>query len=164
MADEIELLTDIPRVHARDRGDRVAVSFEGRELTYAELERRSDQVAGLLQASGVKPGDRVAWLGRSTELWYEIFFGTAKARACFAPINTRLAVPEIAFILQDSSADLFFVTPEFFAAAQAVVGQVDRPIRVIGVGGLDPAFESYADLRDAAAPPQLARPLPQDDV
>ena len=42
-------------------------------------------------------GDRVAWLGRPSEAWYEIFFGVAKARACFAPINSRLAVPEIAF-------------------------------------------------------------------
>jgi acyl-CoA synthetase (AMP-forming)/AMP-acid ligase II len=79
--DPIQLLTDIPRVHGRERGSDVAVHFEGRDLTYAELDRRSDQVAGMLQALGVKPGDRVAWLGRPTEAWYEMFFGVAKARA-----------------------------------------------------------------------------------
>jgi acyl-CoA synthetase (AMP-forming)/AMP-acid ligase II len=164
MAETIELLTDITRVYAHERGEKVAVSFEGRELTYAELDRRSDQVAGFLQAAGVKPGDRVAWLGRSSEAWYEIFFGVAKARACFAPINSRLAVPEIAFILADSSADLFFVSPEFFPAAQAALGEVDRPIRLIGVGGLDPAFEAYAELRDAAPAPALTTPEFSDDV
>ena len=89
--DPIKLLIDIPRVHAAGQGDKIAIAFEGRDLTYAEMDRRSDQVAGMLQQMGVKPGDRVAWLGRASEAWFEIFFGVAKARACFAPINTRLA-------------------------------------------------------------------------
>lgn len=162
--DPIKQLTDIPTVHGRDRGDRVAVHFEGRDLTYAALDRRSSQVAGLLQAQGVKPGDRVAWLGRPSEAWYEIFFGAAKARACFAPINARLAVPEIAFILKDSSASVFFVTPEFFECAVTVAEHADRPVTVIAVGGEHPTFPSYAALRDAAPAPALDAPQPTDDV
>ncbi|WP_334160975.1 long-chain-fatty-acid--CoA ligase [Phenylobacterium sp.] len=163
-ADTIQLLTDIPRVHARGRGDHLAVEFEGRGLTYAELERRSNQAAGLLQALGVKPGERVGWLGKSCEAWYEIMFGAAKARACLAPINSRLAVPEIAFILKDSGANVFFVTPDFFAAAEAVTAQIDRPIRVLAVNGEHPGFESYATRRDAAPAPALDAPQPDDDV
>src|SRR5690349_11346848 len=91
-------LADIPRVHAAGRGDRVAVACEGRTLTYAELDRRGRQTAGLLAAAGVGPGDRIAWLGRSTEAFFEVFFGAALAGVCLAPINSRLAIPEIAFI------------------------------------------------------------------
>ena len=163
-ADPIKLLTDIATVHGRERGDRVAVHFEGRDLTYAELDRRSDRVAGLLQQAGVKPGDRVAWLGRASEAWFEIFFGVAKARACFAPINSRLAVPEIAFILKDSAANVFFVTPEFFDAAVTVAENAGRPIQVIAVGGDHPTFANYAALREAASAPQLTRPEAEDDV
>src|ERR1700754_3893458 len=79
MSDDIKALIDIPRVHGRTQGQKVAVAFEGRDLTYAELDRRSDKVAAALQGMGVKPGDRVAWLGRPSEAWYEIFFGVAKA-------------------------------------------------------------------------------------
>ena len=157
--DEIKLLTDIPRVHGRRRGETVAVTFEGRDVTYAELDRRSDQVAGMLQAAGVKPGDRVAWLGRSTELWYEIFFGIAKARACLAAVNSRLAIPEIAFILADSGADVFFVGEEHAAAAAEVLAQVERPIRVIPV-----ERAGFAALRDAAPAPSLTTPQADDDV
>src|ERR1700730_7812213 len=114
MSQAPRILADIPVVHAAERGDHIAVQCEGRSLTYAELDRRAGQVAGLLAAAGAKPGDRVAWLGRSHAAFFEIFFGAARARVCLAPINARLAVPEIAFILQDSGADLFFVTPEFF--------------------------------------------------
>ena len=165
MTDEpITLLTDIPVVHGRGRPNQVAVAFEGRDLTYAELDRRAIQVAGFLQATGIKPGDRIAWLGRASEAWYEVFFGVAKARACFAPINTRLAPPEVAFILKDSSADTFFVSPEFFALAERILPDIGRPIRVIAVGAEHPQFESYAALRDAAPAPVLSTPALEDDV
>ena len=163
-ADPIQLLTDIPTVHGRDRPNDVAVAFEGRDLSYAELDRRSTLVAGFLQAAGVAAGDRIAWLGRASEAWYEVFFGVAKANACFAPINTRLAPPEVAFILKDSSADTFFVSPEFFALTETILPDIGRPIRVIAVGGAHPQFESYAALRDAAPAPVLTAPKLQDDV
>jgi acyl-CoA synthetase (AMP-forming)/AMP-acid ligase II len=159
--DDIQLLIDIPRVHARRRGEAVAVTFDGRDVTYAELERRSQQVAGLLQDLGVQPGERVAWLGRSSECWYEIFFGAAKARACLAPINSRLAVPEIAFILDDSAANVFFVSPEFLAAAEAALLKVERKIELILVDAGGPAF---AARREAAPAPRLSPPRPDDDV
>ena len=162
--DPIKLLIDIPRVHGAHQGDKVAIAFEGRDLTYAEMDRRSDQAAGMLQQAGVKAGDRVAWLGRASEAWFEIFFGVAKARACFAPINTRLATPEVAFILKDSGADLFFVSPEFYVVAEAIIAEIDRPIRVIGVGGGHPMFGDYAALRDAAPAPTLTPPDADDDV
>ena len=162
--DPIQTLTDIPRIHGAQLGHKVAIAFEGRDLTYAEMDRRSDQVAGMLQQMGVKPGDRVAWLGRASEAWFEIFFGVAKIRACFAPINTRLAVPEIAFILKDSGANLFFVSPDFYAAAEAILAEIDRPIRVIAVGGGHPVFDDYARLRDAATAPSLTTPGADDDV
>jgi acyl-CoA synthetase (AMP-forming)/AMP-acid ligase II len=157
-------LADLPGGHAKTRGDAVAVHFEGRDLTYAELERRSSQACGLMQALGAGPGDRVAWLGRSCEAWYEIMFGAAKARACLAPINARLAIPEIAFILKDSGANLFFVTPEFFAAAGQVVAEIDRPITVVAVGGEHPGFRSYAELRASAPAPALSPPAIDDDI
>ncbi len=162
--DPIQQLIDIAAVHGVNQPDKVAVSFEGRDLTYGLLNRRSDQVAGLLQHAGVKPGDRVAWLGRASEAWFEIFFGAAKARACFAPINTRLAVPEIAFILKDSGANVLFVSPEFIAATQAALAEIDRPIRVFGVGESIDAFADYAASREAAPPPELTSAKADDDI
>jgi acyl-CoA synthetase (AMP-forming)/AMP-acid ligase II len=164
MTDEPLFLSDVARLHAAERGDQVAIECEGRTLTYAELDRRADQAAGLLAAAGVKPGQRVAWLGRSHEAFFEIFFGAARAQVCLAPINTRLAIPEIAFILGDSGADLFFVTPSFFETAQAVVAKVDRPIRLIGVGEDAPGFDRYETLRDAAPPPPATEPRADDDI
>ncbi|MDT7740821.1 MAG: hypothetical protein QOK09_4190, partial [Mycobacterium sp.] len=162
--DAPDCLHEMVAATARRSPHAIAISFADDELTYAELDRRAEQAAGLLITAGAKPGDRIAWLGRSHEAFFEIFFGAARARVCLAPINARLAVPEIAFILKDSGADLFFVTPSFFEAAQAVVSLVDRPIRLIGVGADCEGFDSYETLRDAAPAAPAAAPEATDDV
>ena len=86
--DPIQLLIDIPRVHGAQQGDKVAIAFEGRNLTYAEMDRRSDQVAGMLQQAGVKPGDRVAWLGRASEAWFKRFSSASPRPAPVSPRST----------------------------------------------------------------------------
>ena len=162
--DRIRFLADIPSVHAQARGGETAIAFEDRTLTYAELERRSRGVAqGLLQM-GVAPGDRVAWLGRNCDTFFEAFFGAARTRACLAPINFRLAIPEIAFILKDSGARVFLVTPDFFDCALAVTRDMARPPRLIAVGGACEGFESFEALRDGAPDVALPTPLATDDV
>jgi acyl-CoA synthetase (AMP-forming)/AMP-acid ligase II len=158
---DLSFLADLPAAHPADH---VAVQFEDRQVTYGELEQRSTRCAGLLAELGVAAGDRVAWLGRSCDTFFEIFFGCAKARACLAPINSRLAVPEIAFILKDSGAHVFFVTPEYFACAEQVTADIGRPIRLVAVNGERAGFESYAARRDAAAPAVLSPPSMDDDV
>ena len=164
MSTTFATLADIPRRNAETRGGEVAIECEGRTLTFAELEAGAGRAADLLAGLDVQPGDRIAWLGHSHERFFELLFGAAKARACLAPINSRLAVPEIAFILDDSTADLFFVTEDFAAAARAVVAEIERPIRLICVNGAPEGFEAYAGLRDAAAPADRRTPLPADDV
>jgi acyl-CoA synthetase (AMP-forming)/AMP-acid ligase II len=164
MTKPISFLADIPRLNAADCPEAVALQCDGRTLTYGELDRRSHQVAAMLAQLGVQPNHRVAWLGRSHEAFFELLFGAARTRVCFAPINTRLAIPEIAFILGDSSAELFFVTEDFFAAAEAVVAQIERPIRLIAVDGARAGFEDYASLRDGAVIGASPPPLAGDDV
>ena len=53
--------------HAGANADRVALSFEGRSQTFADLERRAGAVAAGLLAWGLKAGDRIAWLGRNSD-------------------------------------------------------------------------------------------------
>jgi long-chain acyl-CoA synthetase len=50
---------DVTRHLANAQPHRIALSFEGRETTYADSERHTNQVANALIAVGVKTGDRV---------------------------------------------------------------------------------------------------------
>jgi long-chain acyl-CoA synthetase len=102
---------DITRNFAKMQPGRIALSFEGAETTYAEFERHTNQVANALIAAGVKPGDRVAFFGKNSDTYFEVFFGAAKMGGVTAPINWRLAGPEVAYILKDSRAPILFVGP-----------------------------------------------------
>ena len=80
-----------PERRARKTPGRVAVVFEGRATTYAELGDRVRRLAAVLRERGVAPGDRVAYLGPNHPAFLETFFATATLGAVFVPLNTRLA-------------------------------------------------------------------------
>src|SRR3546814_19304896 len=71
-------------------------------------------------------------------------FSGRRARACFAPINCRLAPAEIGFILGDAGPKLLFVGEDFFDCALAAVAGLASPPRLIALYGEPPAFEYFA--------------------
>ncbi|SOC50327.1 Acyl-CoA synthetase (AMP-forming)/AMP-acid ligase II [Blastococcus aggregatus] len=76
----------------------------GPSATFAELWDRALRVAGGLRDAGVRPGDRVAIrLGNGLD-WALAFWGGHLAGAIVVPMNTRLAEPEVEYILGDSGA------------------------------------------------------------
>lgn len=161
----IRTLADIPAAQTRERRDSVAIKFGDRETSFADLDAQSNRVANALLASGVVPGDRVSVLTKNHDAWYPLFFGTARARACFAPINCRLTPGEIAFILSDAEPKLLFVGEDFFDCALAAVADLASPPRLIALYGEHSTVDSFETwLGDAAATPLASPPLLSDDV
>src|SRR5262249_15217752 len=109
--EQILTVGDVSRYHAKERPNAIAQSFEGRETTFAELDRHTSKVANALIAEGVKKGDRVGYVGKNSDHYFELFFGAAKMGAVMAPIGWRLAVPEIGYIIENSKAPIVFVGP-----------------------------------------------------
>jgi long-chain acyl-CoA synthetase len=122
----IHSLADISRVHSRLTPQRLALAFEGRTTTYEQLDTRASQVAHGLIAMGVKPGDRIAHLGKNTDFYLELLLGAAKAGAVMTPVNWRLAPREFTYIINDCEAKVLFVGPEFIAAVEGLA----EPLRV----------------------------------
>src|SRR5262245_1092974 len=151
----IHSLGDISRVHSRLTPQRPALAFEGRTTTYGQLDTRASQVAQGLIALGVRPGDRVAHLGKNTDLYLELLLGAAKAGAVMTPVNWRLAPREFAYIINDCDAKVLFVGPEFIGALEGLA----EPLRVGEIIGTEAPFKgrSYGEWRDAQSPrdPQI---------
>ena len=118
-------LSEVTRKNAELRGDAVATVFEGRETTFGVFNRHCNQVANGLATLGVQPQKHIAYLGKNSDLYFELLYGAAKARAILAPVNWRLAPPEIAYIVNDCAAEVLSVGPEFADGLRAFA-QRDR--------------------------------------
>ncbi len=152
---EMATLGDIARFHGRTRPHQIALAFEGRLTAYADLDRRTNQIANALGGAGVGRGNCVAYLGKNSDLYFELLLGANKAGAFVAPIGWRLSAPEVAYILADSQARLVFVGPEVMEVARAALAELAAPPPLIAMESNAPdlvAFEAWRDAAEAGDP------------
>ncbi|PXY29769.1 long-chain-fatty-acid--CoA ligase [Prauserella flavalba] len=128
---------------------RTAIVFGDSRLSYAQLDAASNQVANLLAAHGVRPGDKVALSCPNLPHFTIIYFGILKAGATVVPLNVLLKPREIACHLDDSDAVAYF----------AFEGTTDLPI---GESAAQ-AFEETEDCRSLFIVPAAAAPPPWAD-
>ena len=88
-------LAQVLSLRAQREPDATALVFEGRSHSYAALSVRADSIAATLwHAWGVRPGDRVAWLGLNHADQLALLFALARIGAMLLPLNFRLAPAE----------------------------------------------------------------------
>ena len=137
-----------------------------------QFNRRVNQTAHALTELGLLKGRRVSLLMSNCSEFLEIFFACAKTGIIMVPLNHRLAVPELCYILRDSEPDVLIYSPEFagkvdeIRAAGVVIEKTYRqgrtneapdplfadfvqrfdysePVEILGVGLADPLFIMY---------------------
>src|SRR3974390_3182648 len=105
---QMRTFADIARFHARERPEAVALSFAGRETTFSRFDKRTNQVANALLRDGVQRGERISYLGKNSDFYFELLFGAAKVGAVMAPICWRLAAPEVSHVLKHAETRVLF--------------------------------------------------------
>ncbi|HEX2909581.1 MAG TPA: amino acid adenylation domain-containing protein [Chloroflexia bacterium] len=95
-----------------------ALSFEGQTLTYAELNRRANQVAHYLRRLGVGPDVPVGlYMERSLDLMVALL-GILKAGGCYLPIDPDYPPERLAFMLEDAQAPVLLTQKSLKPAVQ----------------------------------------------
>lgn len=141
---------------AEERPERPALCEEDRSYSYGELEQVTAQIATYLQNAGLKKGDRIAWIGKNSDLYFTLFYGAARLGVVMVPVGWRLAQAEWAFIVNDTQARLLFTGPGFDAVSDMLAGQLQYVERII------PA--DIARLEIAATARQAFDPAGRDDA
>ena len=108
-----------PARRARMDPAATAMATDDEALTYAELAARVEATADHLRALGVGAGHRVAYLGPNSIDTFVCFFATARIGGIFVSLNTRLAAPEISYMLADSGSVVLIHGPECAELARA---------------------------------------------
>ena len=122
--EEYHDLATLVRAKARKNGDRPALKFPGRSISYAELDRESDRVANGLAASGIGPGHRVATLLFNTPEFPLLWFALAKRRAILVPLNTALKGEILRYELADCAPSGLVVDPRLWEAYAPLRGEL----------------------------------------
>lgn len=160
----VDTLADLVRFHASERPSKEAMLFEGRSTSYADLNRHASQVANGLLADGLKPGSRVGFMDKNSDHFYEVVFGCAKSNTVSVGINWRLAPPEVAYILNDSQAEVLFVGPDFYALADQIKEQVPTLKRIVAMAEGHPDWQAFEAWRDAQSDADPAVAVTTGDV
>ena len=89
-------------------------------MDYTQMNTLANQCASVLTSLGVGKRDRVALLMPNCVEFCCLFYGAAKIGAVAVPLNTRLAAPELEFILSDSGSKVLIYGEAFAAVAEAI--------------------------------------------
>lgn len=94
---------------AEQHGDRLALSFHGRDWSFAQMRQEIDRAARRLYSIGIRAGDKVVvWLPNRPEfLWY--WLGAGQMGAVAVTLNTRLKPEEFTYQIDQSDSKAVIV-------------------------------------------------------
>jgi len=130
---------------ARKYPDRTAVVLGDTRLSYAQVDAAANQVANMLVARGIRPGDKVALSCPNLPYFPVVYYGILKAGAVVVPLNVLLKGREIAYHLRDSEARAYFC---FQGTAELPMGTEGYA----GFGEADGCEQFFLITADPAAP------------
>jgi fatty-acyl-CoA synthase len=123
--------------------ERVAIIDEHGPLTYGELDRRSNALANVWHARGVRAGASVAMLVRNHRGFYDALFASQKLGARTVFLNTDFAGPQLREVTAREGAQMLVYDAEF----EQIVGGLDLPL------GTTTDWSAQATAGDPAPPP-----------
>jgi fatty-acyl-CoA synthase len=127
-----------PRRRARINPSSTALRQGEQEITFGSLAERVDNLARAMHQRGVRPGDRVAYLGANDTATFEVFFAAGLLGAIFAPFNIRLTAAELSLLVDDCAPVILF----HGSAYGHLVADLPPIATVVAVDG-SPAYEEF---------------------
>ncbi|MGQ0651013.1 MAG: long-chain fatty acid--CoA ligase [Betaproteobacteria bacterium] len=123
---------NLSAVAARDPGH-AAIDYYGARITYAELKRQVDALAGYLQKRmGVARGERVLLYLQNSPQFVIAYYAVLRADAVVVPVNPMNRTEELRHYVSDSGSRV------------AIVGQ-DVAAQIEPIGGIERLIAAYAD-------------------
>jgi len=112
----------------RQHPDKTAFSIAetGDVVTFDQLERRTNQVAQLFRACGLRPGDHIVLLAENCRQFLEICFAADRAGLYYTAISTHATTDEAVFITEHCGASLWIVSEHKSATAEHLSAKLPR--------------------------------------
>ena len=124
---------------------RLAIEMlDGQRISYGDLIARAGQMANVLVARGVKPGDRVAAQTEKSVPGLVLYLAAVRAGAVYLPLNTAYTLNELEYFITDAEPSLVVCDPSKADGIGAIAAKVGARVETLGADG-------KGSLTDAAA-------------
>ncbi|UOE53183.1 long-chain-fatty-acid--CoA ligase [Cytobacillus oceanisediminis] len=134
-----EMLQEVTAMYPQN----TALSFYGRKMIYAELQKAVYGFAASLQKNGVQKGDRVAIMLPNCPQYVIAYYGTLAAGAIVTQVNPMLVEREIEYIMNDSGAETLVVFDALYPRVKGVQSKTKlRNVIVVSLQQSDADFSS----------------------
>src|SRR6266542_1120735 len=127
-------------------GDREAVVDGNLRLTYEQFFDRCDRWSATLQAFGVAPGDRIAYIAPNTHAQLESFYAVPQVGAVLVPINYRLTPDDFAYLINHSGARAVCAQSDYVAAVDSIRAQLPGVEQFVALDGSHDGWLDYEGL------------------
>ncbi|MBG0822310.1 acyl-CoA synthetase [Planomonospora sp. ID91781] len=130
----------------------VIMAGSGRVVTYRELDEESNRLAQLFRASGLRPGDHVAFMLENHPLFLAVAWAAHRSGLYYTAISSRLTAGELAYIVDNCEARVFISSAALADVATSITEVTPRVEIRLMLDGTAPGFASYEEAV-AAHPP-----------
>jgi len=125
---------------------RIAIeTADGKRWSFADIATQSAQMANLLVARGVKPGDRVAVQVEKSVENLIFYLATVRAGAVYLPLNTAYTLNELAYFLGDAEPALVVCDPAPREGVAALVKDKGATVETLDATGTGSLTKAAAD-------------------
>lgn len=144
-----------------DDPKRLAIeTHDGAHISYGDLIARAGQMANVLVARGVKPGDRVAVQVEKSVANIVLYLGTVRAGAVYLPLNTAYTLNELDYFIGDAEPSLVVCDPSKAEGLAPIAAKVNAKVETLGPDGRG----SLTEAADKASSEFTTVPRANDDL
>ena len=144
-----------------DDASRLAIETQdGQHISYAGLIAHAGQIANVLVARGVKPGDRVAAQTEKSVAGLVLYLATVRAGAVYLPLNTAYTLNELDYFITDAEPSLVVCDPAKAEGIATIAAKVGATVETLGADGKG----SLTEAADKAGPDFVTVPRGHDDL
>jgi long-chain acyl-CoA synthetase len=148
-----------PGFHAARTPEKAAIVMaeSGETVTYAELDARSNRLAQLFHARGLRWGDHIAVCLENCARFLEVTWAAQRSGLVYTPINFHLTAEEAAYIVDDSDARALIAGAALGETSATLAAQVGPQVAIrLAVGGDVAGYQRYETAVAAHPPTPLA--------
>jgi long-chain acyl-CoA synthetase len=151
-----------PGAHAKTEPDKPALIMgrSGEIVTYAELDARSNRLARLLWANGLRPDGHAAIFMENNPRYPEVYWAAIRSGLYLTTVNRHLSADEAAFVIDDSGAEALITSRAMADVAAQLASRIPKCRLRLMTDGAAEGYDAYEEaIASQPAEPLAARPM-----